>query len=132
MGYLTKNINIKAMKKRAFLLLFFGLSCLLFIPELSAQKNADPTLSAVVLDDKSQKKVDQARVDLAKNQQKLNKEIVNYEKEKTKYDKDIKQGKLSPDDKEKGEKKLTKMNVNIGKLKKKIADSEAFLAKYNL
>jgi len=120
------------MKKRVFHLLFLGFSSLLFIPDLSAQKNADPTLSAVVLDDKAQKKVDKARVDLAKNQQKLNKEIVKYEKAKTKHDKDLKKGELSPDAKEKGEKKLTKINLNIGKLKKKVADGEAFLAKYNL
>lgn len=120
------------MKKNAFILLIFGLSCLINISRLSAQTSADPTLSAVVLDDKSQKKVDQAKVDLAKNQQKLNKEIVKYEKAKTKHDKDLKQGKLSPVDKEKGEKKLTKLNLSIGKLKKKIADNEAFLARYNL
>ncbi len=116
------------MKKRAFLVMFFGLSFFLFKVELIAQKNADPTVSAVVLDDKAQKKVDQARVDLAKNKQKLNKEIVSYEKAKTKHDKDLKQGKLSPTDKEKGEKKLTKKNQSIGKLKKKIADGEAFLS----
>jgi len=120
------------MKKRALLAMIFGLGCMICISDLSAQNNADPTLSGVVLDDKAQKKVDKARVDLAKNQQKLNKEIVNYEKAKTKHDKDVKQGKLSPDKEEKGEKKLTKINLNIGKLKKKVADNEAFLAKYNL
>ena len=120
------------MKKRVFLVLFFGLSCIIYRSELSAQNNADPTLSSVVLDEKSQKKVDQARVDLAKNQQKLNKEIASYEKAKEKHDKDLKQGKLSPDKKDQGEKKLTKMNLNIGKLKKKVADDQAFLAKYNL
>jgi len=120
------------MKKKTILVLLFGASCFLHIPALSAQKNADPTLSAVVLDEKAQKKVDQAKVDLAKNQQSLNKEIANYEKAKANHDKDLKQGKLSPDAIDKGEKKLTKMNLNIGKLKKKIADNEAFLAKYNL
>jgi hypothetical protein len=105
---------------------------MIYRSELSAQNNADPTLSSVVLDDKAQKKVDQARVDLAKNQQKLNKEIVNYEKAKEKHEKDIKLGKLSPDKKEKGERKLTKMNLNIGKLKNKVADNKALLAKYNL
>jgi hypothetical protein len=120
------------MNKTVFILVLFGFSSLLNISRLSAQTSADPTISAVVLDDKSQKKVDQARVDLAKSQQKLNKEIVSYEKAKAKHDKDLKQGQLSPVDKEKGEKKLTKLNMSIGKLKKNIADTEAFLAKYNL
>lgn len=129
---ICKHINHKTMNKTVFILVLFGFSSLLNISRLSAQTSADPTISAVVLDDKSQKKVDQARVDLAKSQQKLNKEIVSYEKAKAKHDKDLKQGQLSPVDKEKGEKKLTKLNMSIGKLKKNIADTEAFLAKYNL
>lgn len=92
----------------------------------TAEKNA------VVLDAKNQAKVDKEKVDLAKNQQKLNKEMASYEKQKMKYDKDIQSGKLSPRDKEKEEKKMTKANMTIGKLKQKIAKNEEFLAKYNL
>jgi len=57
--------------------------------------------------------------------------MASYEKTKMKYDKDIQAGKLSPRDKEKEEKKLSKANLSIGKLKEKIAKNEEFLARYN-
>jgi Skp family chaperone for outer membrane proteins len=98
----------------------------------NAQVTAPATTSNVVLDAKTQAKVDKIRVDLAKNQQKLNKEMASYEKSKMKYDKDINAGKLSPKDKAKAEQKLSKANLSIGKLKQKIAKNEEDLAKYNL
>ena len=129
--YTYINTIANKMNKTLFTLLILILFWIVTTPAVSAQTQTAPN-TEVVLDAKTQAKVDKIRVSLAKNQQKLNKEMASYEKAKAKYDKDMTSGKLSPRDKEKAEKGFTRDNVQIGKLKQKIADDEASLQKYNL
>ena len=59
-----------------------------------------PTATPVappVLDEKTQKKIDQATEDIAKDQKKRDKYVVIYNKDKSKLEKDKSKGKLSPD-----------------------------------
>lgn len=88
---------------------------------------AQTTTTAVELDAKTQKKVDKAKVNLAKDQQKLHQTEAKLEKDKAKHDKDIEKGKLSPKAIEKGEKRHAKYLKEIQKLKESIMDNETYL-----
>ena len=79
------------------------------------------------LDEKTQKKVDQATEDITKDQKNLDKYLATYEKDKNKLDKDKSKGKLSPDKISKAERSLSNLNKDIEKLRKKIAQNQAFL-----
>lgn len=93
---------------------------------------AQTTTTPVELDAKTQKKVDKAKVDLAKDQQKLHQTEAKLEKDKAKHDKDIEKGKLSPKSIEKGKKRHTKYLKEIEKLKKRIMDNENYLHPFEM
>ena len=93
---------------------------------------AQPTtaVAPTTLDAKTQKKVDQAKVDLVKDQKKLTKTTGSYKKEMEKFEKNQSKGKLSPDKISKGRKALENIERDIAKLKKGIADNQALIDKY--
>jgi DNA repair exonuclease SbcCD ATPase subunit len=93
---------------------------------------AQTTTTPVELDAKTQKKVDKAKVDLAKDQQKLHQTEAKLEKDKAKHDKDIEKGKLSPKAIEKGEKRHAKYLKQIEKLKEAIMNNETYLHPFEM
>lgn len=92
---------------------------------LSAQEKA--AQAPVQLDEKTQKKVDKATLDLAKDKQKLHKCIASNEKAIAKHEKDHSNGKLSPNDVVKEKKSQEKAQATIEKLNKSIAKNQAYL-----
>jgi septal ring factor EnvC (AmiA/AmiB activator) len=99
--------------------------------ELTAQSGAIALSASPVLDAKTQKKVDQARVDLAKNLQKFNKDTASFNKATAKFDKDLQSGKLSPNQIEKEKAMLNKLSAKLDKLKASISKDQEFLEDYN-
>jgi biopolymer transport protein ExbB/TolQ len=84
------------------------------------------------LDEKTQKKVDKAEINLAKDKKTLSKAEEDYNKGMAKHTKKQKQGKLSPDDELKEAKAKQKAEKNIAKLRQRIAKNEAILAQYKM
>ena len=82
------------------------------------------------LDAKTQKKVDEARAKMEKDQKKLTKTTASYEEQMKKFEKDQSKGKLSPDKISKEKKALEKLEKDIAQLKKNIADNQALIDKY--
>ena len=121
------------MKKIFTIIAVMTIGFLLQSTALLAQATTAPqtTTSPIQLDEKTQKKVDKATADLAKDQEKLTKVTASYEKEKAKFEKDQSKGKLSPDKIAKGKKSLEQAENEMGKLKKIIADNQALINKYN-
>lgn len=90
------------------------------------------TQSPEVLDEKTHKKVNKAKIHLAKNKIALAKAEEKYHRNVTNYYKNKSKGRLSPNDELKEEKAKQRAEKNISKLKKKIADNEAFLERYKM
>lgn len=84
------------------------------------------------LDEKTQKKVNKAKIHLAKDKIALAKAEEKYHRNVTNYYKNKSKGRLSPNDELKEEKAKQRAEKNITKLKKKIADNEAFLENYKM
>jgi septal ring factor EnvC (AmiA/AmiB activator) len=119
------------MKKVVILISMVAASFVVLPSGLLAQLSTSPPtatpLPPKVLDEKTQKKVDQATEDIAKDQKSLDKYLANYEKDKSKLEKDKSKGKLSPDKISKAERSLSSLNKEIEKLRKKITQNQAFL-----
>lgn len=90
------------------------------------------TQTPEVLDEKTQKKVNKAKIHLAKDKIALAKAEEKYHRNVTNYYKNKSKGRLSPNDELKEEKAKQRAEKNISKLKKKIADNEAFLERYKM
>ena len=121
------------MKKLLVLLAILGYSALTSVSVLRAQTlstSTTPEKTMPALDEKTQKKVDKATKDLAKDQLQLLKDTESLQKAQAKFDKDQAQGKLSPNDISKTKSKLMKDGEKLGKLKQDIAKNEEFLNKY--
>ncbi len=119
------------MKKVVVLICMLAASFVVLPGGLLAQLSTTPPTAtpstSQVLDEKTQKKVDQATEDIARDQKSLDKYIANYDKDKSKLEKDKTKGKLSPDKISKAERSLSSLNKEIEKLRKKIAQNQAFL-----
>jgi len=122
------------MKKLITILSILTVGFLLQPSSLFAQATIAPQGDAAMaqLDEKTQKKVDKAKLDLAKDKKDLAKAEEDYQKGLEKYTKKKKQGKLSPDDELKEEKAKQKAEKNIAKLKQDISKQESFLAQYKM
>ena len=122
------------MKKLFTIVSILTVGFLLQSSSLIAQATIAPQSNTAVaqLDEKTQKKVDKAKLDLAKDKKDLAKAEENYQKGMEKYAKKKKQGKLSPDDEVKEEKAKQKAEKNIAKLKQSISKGESFLAQYKM
>jgi ATP-dependent Clp protease ATP-binding subunit ClpA len=121
------------MKKQLMLICVLAASYMIQSAGLVAQVMvSDSMVTQANLDEKTQKKVDNAKADMANDQKQLTKEMTSYEKDKKKFEKDKRAGKLSPQDEDKSEKKLMKAESDISKLKDKIAKNQAFLDKYKM
>lgn len=120
------------MKKLLVLLAILGYSALTNVSVLRAQTlstSTTPEKTMPALDEKTQKKVDKATKDLAKDQMQLLKDTESLQKAQAKFDKDQAHGKLSPNDISKTKSKLMKEGEKLGKLKQDIAKNEEFLNK---
>ena len=118
--------------KKVVMLICAMASCFVLIPDgLLAQLSTTPATTTPAappaIDEKTQKKIDHATEDVAKDQKSLDKYLANYEKDKNKLEKDKTKGKLSPDKISKEERSLSSLNKDIEKLRKKIAQNQAFL-----
>jgi peptidoglycan hydrolase CwlO-like protein len=118
------------MKKILFALTTIAISLFILPGTLVAQVMPDTAMAMDSLDEKTQKKVDHAREQLAKDQEDLTKQTAKFEKDKAKFEKDKAKGKLSPNDDMKTQKKLQKADKDIAKLKSRISENEAILKKY--
>jgi hypothetical protein len=131
--FITKQNPLINMKKVLILIVLFSGSFLIHPSALYAQVNATTTMSPapVQLDEKTQKKVDKAKAELAKDKEKLGKLQADYMKEQTKFEKKKSKGDLSPNDIEKGQKSLDKTNKEMAKLNKDIEKNEKYIASFN-
>lgn len=113
------------MKKLLILLCatFIGL----FAKTTTLNAQTETMASSTQIDEKTQKQIDKAKADLAKDQEKLTKMQADLVKEQTKFDKQQAKGKLSPNDITKGQHSLDKAKADTEHLMKKIADNQKFL-----
>ncbi len=133
--YTINKSNLFIMKKVLLPIIVVAISFLIPSTGLFAQLTTTPPsptapAAPVPLDEKTQKKVDKAKADLAKDQSKLTKATASYDKDKAKFEKDEAKGKLSPDKISKAKKDLANTEKEMAKLKKNIASNQAIIDKY--
>jgi hypothetical protein len=120
------------MKKILILSIAFVAGILLNTSTLYAQdipiSSTTSTPSATKPDNKTQKKIDKANKDLARNQNKLLAKQEYFGRQKGRYDKKNYDGDLSPNEVAKWQKSLGKLNMEMDHYKKKIAHTEKHMA----
>lgn len=109
----------------------FFIACLIFIGLTGLPINSSAQTSELTKEQKADLKntqrLQKAKIDLGKSLEKLLKEQGKLEKMRTKFERDNKAGRLSPNDVEKITKKIESKEKAIEKLEETIANLEAFI-----